>query len=131
MAMECWPSRSEWFLGESMGDIRETGLAPNCIRASDSASKRPGHDRIARFIAVQRTIVSGRFREEEKEVLDVSKKALAQLNVTPRGGYFERRTNGWNRPEAVVPAQLTASPRRSVPWHGVNPALPITWGGKV
>src|SRR6266581_7822271 len=80
-----------------MGDVRKRGLAPNCIRASDSASKRPGHHRIARFIVVQGTIVSGRFREEE-EVLDVSKKALAQLNVTPRGGYFERRTNGWNRP---------------------------------
>src|SRR5213078_2425021 len=87
-------------LGRVDGRHEKRGLAPNCIRASDSASKRPGHHRIARFIAVQRTIVSGRFREEE--VLDVSKKALAQLNVTPRGGYFERRTNGWNRPRPDI-----------------------------
>src|SRR5947199_3555830 len=78
-----------------MGNVEKRGLAPNCIRSSDSTSKRPGDHGIARFIAIQRTIVSGRFREEE--VLDVSKKALALLNVTPRGGYFERRTNGWNR----------------------------------
>src|SRR6266487_5135227 len=96
MAMECWPSRSDCSWASRWETSEKRGLAPNCIRASDSASKRPGHHRIARFIAVQRTIVSGRFREEE--VLDVSKKALAQLNVTPRGGYFERRTNGWNRP---------------------------------
>ena len=28
MAMGCWPLRSERFLGESMGDIREKGLGP-------------------------------------------------------------------------------------------------------
>ena len=99
MAMGCWPSRSECSWASRWETSEKRSLAPNCIRASDSASKRPGHHRIARFIAVQRTIVSGRFREE---VLDVSKKALAQLNVTPRGGYFERRTNGWNRPKAVI-----------------------------
>ena len=107
MAMECWPSRSKRPWASRWEASEKRGLAPNCIRASDSASKRPGHHRIARFIAVQRTIVSGRFREEEEEeVLDVSKKALAQLNVTPRGGYFERRTNGWNRPKADVRSNL-------------------------
>src|SRR5437762_11105960 len=84
-----------------MGDIRETGLGPEL------------HKR------VQRTIVSGRFREEE--VLDVSKKALAQLNITPRGGYFERRTNGWNRPRPDIWR----------PSHSHGPAIRVAAGHSV
>ena len=54
------PGRIRWETSE------KRGLALNCMRASDSASKRPGHHRIARFIVVQRTIVSGRFSRRRR-----------------------------------------------------------------